>query len=83
MPHTSQSMHCEMDGIICLNEHYEDLSVVIPKWSVGQRKGVVCDCLPSCTELDLSVVYDARDEYVLNEKKISWFLKCYDFFFWI
>lgn len=62
MPYTDQSMHCEMTGIVCLNEHYEDLSVVIPKWSVGQRKGVVCDCLPSCTELDMSVVYDARNK---------------------
>ena len=52
-----------MTGLKCLNEHYEDLSVVIAKWSYG-RRGVVCDCLPSCTEVDISIVHDARDKYV-------------------
>lgn len=61
MPNTDISMHCGMKGLICLNEHYEELSVVIAKWTSG-RKGVVCDCLPSCTELDISVVLDSRDK---------------------
>lgn len=32
---------------------------MIASWSQN-RKGLVCDCLPSCTELDVSVVHDSR-----------------------
>lgn len=63
MPNTDPSTHCDMTGLKCLNNHYEDLSVVIARWSQG-KKGVVCDCLPSCTEVDISVVHDTRDKYV-------------------
>lgn len=55
------AIHCNMSGLMCLNDHYEELSVVIAKWSTG-RKGVVCDCLPSCTELDIAIVHDSRDK---------------------
>lgn len=61
IPNTNQLMHCNMTGLKCLNEHYEDLSVVIAKWSHG-RKGVVCDCLPSCTEIDITVIDDSREK---------------------
>lgn len=61
MPNTPESLHCNIDGLKCLNEYYEELTVVIAPWSTG-KKGVVCDCLPSCTEIDISVVYDARDK---------------------
>lgn len=59
MPNTPTELHCDMAGLRCLNENYEELSVVIAKWSSG-RKGVVCDCLPSCTEIDVNVVHDSR-----------------------
>lgn len=61
MPNVPQSMHCHVEGLRCLNDHYEELAVVIAKWSVGKR-GVVCDCLPSCTEIDIGVVHDTRDK---------------------
>lgn len=61
MPHTSPSIHCDMEGLKCLNAHYEELSVVIAPWTVG-KKGVVCDCLPSCTEVDITIVHDTRDK---------------------
>lgn len=60
MPGVSPSVHCNMTGLMCLNEHYEELSVVVARWNNG-RKGVVCDCLPSCTEVDISVVHDNRE----------------------
>lgn len=60
LPGVHPSLHCNMTGLICLNEHYEKLSVVVAKWNFG-RKGVVCDCLPSCTEVDISVVHDNRE----------------------
>lgn len=62
MPHVPIWTHCNVEGLRCLNDHYEELSVVIAKWSVG-KKGVVCDCLPSCTEVDIGVVHDTRDKY--------------------
>lgn len=39
--------HCNINGLVCLNEHYEDLSIVIAAWSKARkRKGIVCDCMP-------------------------------------
>lgn len=65
MPNTEDEWHCDMNGLKCLNSHYEELSVVIARWSIG-KKGVVCDCLPSCTEIDISIVHDTRDKYVTH-----------------
>lgn len=65
MPNTPSELHCDMIGLRCLNDNYEELSVVIAKWSSG-RKGVVCDCLPSCTEIDVSVVHDSRFKWALS-----------------
>lgn len=54
--------HCEIDGLVCLNEHYEDLSIVIAAWSKARkRKGIVCNCLPSCNEVDILVIHETRD----------------------
>lgn len=61
MPNTNPHIYCNMSGLICLNENYEELSVVIPKWSKN-RKGVICDCMPSCTEVDVSLVHDSRNK---------------------
>lgn len=61
MPNTPVLYHCDIEGLKCLNQYYEELSVVIAPWSTG-KKGVVCDCLPSCTEVDISVIHDARDK---------------------
>ena len=60
-PNTPNDEICNMDGLECLNRHYEDLSVIIAKWSKG-RKGLVCDCLPSCTEVDISTAHDSKEK---------------------
>lgn len=60
---TVPEKHCDIQGLKCLSDNYEELTVVIPHWSHG-RKGVVCqDCLPSCTELDVSVVHDSVEKW--------------------
>lgn len=54
--------HCEINGLVCLNEHYEDLSIVIASWSKARkRKGIVCNCIPSCNEVDILTIYEARN----------------------
>ncbi|XP_317530.4 sodium channel protein Nach [Anopheles gambiae] len=70
MPNTEPHLKCNMSGLICLNEHYEDLTIVIPKWSVG-RRGVVCDCLPSCTEVDIGIVHDSRESIFDSDRRYS------------
>lgn len=61
MPNTPRA--CNIEGLKCLNNNYEDLTVVIPHWSHG-RKGVVCEeCLPSCTEVDISTIHDSREKW--------------------
>ncbi|XP_037903312.1 sodium channel protein Nach [Hermetia illucens] len=72
IPNTPESIHCNMTGLQCLNDHYEDLSVVVASWShANGRKGLVCDCLPSCTEVDISVVHDIRDNIYGHQRPIS------------
>lgn len=71
MPNTKISAHCDMNGLKCLNSHYEELSVVIARWSIG-KKGVVCDCLPSCTEIDITVVHDSREKLEFIFLELKW-----------
>lgn len=57
-----EKIHCDINGLVCLNEHYEDLSIVIAAWSKARkRKGIVCDCMPSCNEVDILVIHETRD----------------------
>ncbi|XP_055858498.1 sodium channel protein Nach isoform X2 [Episyrphus balteatus] len=70
MPNTPEWLYCNMTGLQCLNEYYEDLSVVIAKWSYG-RKGLVCDCLPSCSEVDISTVLDSKENIYGHQNPIS------------
>uniref|UniRef100_U5ETC3 Putative pickpocket 13 n=1 Tax=Corethrella appendiculata TaxID=1370023 RepID=U5ETC3_9DIPT len=71
MPNTSAQYQCNITGFICLNDHYEQLSVIIPKWAAATRKGIVCDCLPSCTEVDINIVHDSRENLYDGEKVYS------------
>nr|XP_029729201.1 sodium channel protein Nach-like [Aedes albopictus] len=70
MPNTDLALKCNMSGLVCLNAHYEELTIVIPKWSTG-KQGVVCDCLPSCTEVDIAIVHDSRESIYNPENRYS------------
>ncbi|KAL7741307.1 hypothetical protein ACLKA6_013755 [Drosophila palustris] len=71
-PNSPTWQMCNMDGLECLNRNYEDLSVIIAKWSRRRgRKGLVCDCLPSCTEVDITTVYDSKDNMYGYETPLS------------
>ncbi|XP_034473687.1 sodium channel protein Nach [Drosophila innubila] len=71
-PNTPDWQKCNMDGLECLNRHYEDLSVIIAEWARRRgRKGLVCDCLPSCTEVDISTVADSKDNIDGEETPVS------------
>ncbi|EDS29204.1 pickpocket 13 [Culex quinquefasciatus] len=70
MPNSDPAQRCDMAGLVCLNTNYEELTIVIPSWSTGKR-GVVCDCLPSCTEVDIAIVHDWRESIFNPEKRYS------------
>ncbi|KAH8248642.1 hypothetical protein KR032_001715 [Drosophila birchii] len=71
-PNSPDWQLCNMDGLECLNRNYEDLSVIIAKWSKRRgRKGLVCDCLPSCTEVDITTVYDSKDNMAGQQNPVS------------
>ncbi|XP_017120757.1 sodium channel protein Nach [Drosophila elegans] len=71
-PNSPDWQLCNMDGLECLNRNYEDLSVIIAQWSKRRgRKGLVCDCLPSCTEVDITTVYDSKENLVGNQNPVS------------
>lgn len=48
------SEHCDIEGIICLNTHYAELSVLKKKNS--KRLGLECDCVASCVEAEVGVI---------------------------
>ncbi|XP_072949205.1 uncharacterized protein [Epargyreus clarus] len=59
MPNVPEHIKCNISGIICLNEHVDNWSILKARWS--PRRGIYCDCLPSCTEAELSNVKDFQD----------------------
>lgn len=69
MPNTSQSLHCGLEGLMCLHDHYGELSVLRAAW--GSRSGLYCDCQPSCTETDISVIADDRVATVYSHSKVE------------
>ncbi|XP_032517322.2 sodium channel protein Nach [Danaus plexippus] len=56
MPNTPEDEKCDLNGIICLNDKVNLLSVLRARWST--HPGLFCDCLPSCTEAELTIVKD-------------------------
>lgn len=46
--------HCDINGLICLNMHYAELSVLKKKNS--KRPGLECYCLASCIESEVDVI---------------------------
>ncbi|XP_013145066.1 PREDICTED: sodium channel protein Nach [Papilio polytes] len=58
MLNVKEEMKCDINGLICLNDHATDLSALKAKWS--SRPGLDCDCLPSCTEAEISIVKDFK-----------------------
>ncbi|XP_052753361.1 pickpocket protein 19-like [Galleria mellonella] len=58
MPNTPEHLKCNVSGIICLNDHVNVLSVLRAKWS--SRNGLYCNCLPSCTEAEISIIKDFK-----------------------
>ncbi|XP_044763116.1 sodium channel protein Nach [Coccinella septempunctata] len=58
MPNVPKHLFCDINGLYCLNMHYNNLIVLKAHWS--NRTGLVCDCLPSCTEFEMSVVKDVK-----------------------
>ncbi|XP_018563917.1 sodium channel protein Nach-like [Anoplophora glabripennis] len=67
MPNTRPDQQCNITGLDCLSINYNDLAVLKPSWA--NRPGLYCDCLPSCTEIELSIVRDFKkgiaEEYAI------------------
>jgi hypothetical protein len=57
-----KSEHCDIEGIICLNTHYAELSVLKKKNS--KRLGLECHCLASCIEAEVDVITVETFKYV-------------------
>ncbi|XP_050351156.1 sodium channel protein Nach [Nymphalis io] len=66
MPNTKESDKCNKSGIICLHDNLQLLSVLKARWS--PRPGLHCDCLPSCTEAEISIVKDFK---IPNNRSVS------------
>ncbi|XP_031330649.1 sodium channel protein Nach [Photinus pyralis] len=58
MPNTDISKQCDIRGLECLNQHYNDLAVLRAHWA--NRPGLVCPCIPSCTDMEMTVIRDDK-----------------------
>ncbi|CAK1548750.1 unnamed protein product [Leptosia nina] len=73
MPRVAEHLKCNISGVICINNNWNALSVLKARWS--SRSGLYCDCLPSCTEAEISVVKDFKtstdQEYAVVEVELA------------
>ncbi|XP_044729218.1 sodium channel protein Nach [Chrysoperla carnea] len=46
---------CKLEGLLCISKHFDDLTVIKPKWS--KKQGLAVDCLPSCVEDEVDVIH--------------------------
>ncbi|KAF5281881.1 hypothetical protein FQR65_LT14464 [Abscondita terminalis] len=58
MPNTNISQQCDLIGLKCLNDHYSDLAVLKAYWA--SRPGLVCSCIPSCTDIEMTIIRDEK-----------------------
>ncbi|GBP93729.1 Sodium channel protein Nach [Eumeta japonica] len=64
----SANVHqCNISGLACVSANYPELSVVRPKWA--RRAGLPCDCPPSCTETEISVIKDEHTPHPGKSEK--------------
>lgn len=54
IPNSKLEEQCNIEGILCLNNHYSALAVQKTSWS--QKPGLNCDCLPGCDEPEYNVI---------------------------
>ncbi|XP_047503728.1 pickpocket protein 19-like isoform X1 [Pieris napi] len=55
---SDESKMCNASGLLCLHRHFSQLTTLKPRWA-GRRPGLVCDCLPSCDETEITIIKDA------------------------
>ncbi|GLV38485.1 pickpocket 13 [Carabus blaptoides fortunei] len=58
MPNSLPKEQCNLAGMACLNENYNELAVLKAHWA--KRTGLICDCLPSCTETEMFLIKDEK-----------------------
>nr|XP_022902813.1 sodium channel protein Nach-like isoform X1 [Onthophagus taurus] len=58
VPNTPFDLRCTPAQLKCLSDNYNELSILKSPWS--NKTGLICDCLPSCTESDLKIVRDTK-----------------------
>ncbi|CAK1551060.1 unnamed protein product [Leptosia nina] len=51
------SKTCNITGLWCLHLHASQLTTLKPHWEEN-RAGLVCECLPSCDETEITVIKD-------------------------
>ncbi|XP_049873456.1 sodium channel protein Nach-like [Pectinophora gossypiella] len=64
---TSEAERCNISGMACLNANSNNLTTLKPRWAT--RPGMVCDCTPSCTETEITVIKDVQTSGSHNSKK--------------
>lgn len=58
MPNAGVQELCNLTGMACLNDNYNELAVLKAHWS--KRTGLVCNCMPSCIETEMFLIKDEK-----------------------
>ncbi|KAF6209977.1 hypothetical protein GE061_015732 [Apolygus lucorum] len=67
-PKSNLEDQCGLKGILCLNQNQANLSVQKTKW--GDKLGLVCDCLPGCSDPEYNVLSTSQ-EIIMPESNLS------------
>ncbi|XP_026327649.1 sodium channel protein Nach-like [Hyposmocoma kahamanoa] len=66
---TTEEERCNISGLSCLHKYASHLTTLKPRWAT--RPGLTCNCIPSCTETEITVVKDVVIPNKSNRKKTS------------
>ncbi|XP_039296686.1 sodium channel protein Nach isoform X2 [Nilaparvata lugens] len=69
MPNTKPEEHCNIKGLICLNDHYADLASPKTRWST--KSGLTCSCFPGCNEPEFNIITSTGVGIEANISKIE------------
>ncbi|XP_056638213.1 pickpocket protein 11-like [Diorhabda sublineata] len=56
MPKYNLVNYCDVEGLKCLTDHFDTVNRLLAKESNLHKPGLICDCLPSCTEPEYKIV---------------------------
>ncbi|RVE42930.1 hypothetical protein evm_012429 [Chilo suppressalis] len=65
----TENNHCNITGLACLHSNKSVLTDLKPPWR--KRPGLVCDCMPSCNDIEITIIRELQEKSNIGKKEIS------------